>query len=215
MIKKDFFLALILVTFSLTVICFGVLRVGSYGIQYDPWPDYDNHGARAISAGAEIHPEALNLGSRGKWITAYVKLPEGYDVHDIDVSSILLNGTVPAEPRPISYGDSHIMVKFDRTAVAQLILSKGIKYGNVTLTITGKLNDGIAFEGSDIIRVKMPGDINCDGKVDVRDVAAASVAYGSHPGHPRWNPMADENEDDRIDVKDLSSIIINYGRKYK
>jgi hypothetical protein len=162
-----------------------------------------------------IHPENFNLKSRGKWITCFIMLPRGYDARNIDVSSMLLNGTVPAEPRPVSLGHCFIMVKFDRKAVLGLILSAGIKYGKITLTVAFRLYDGTMFEGSDTIRAKMPGDVNCDGKVEVRDVAAAAAAYGSHPGHPRWNPMADENEDDKIDVKDLASIIINYGRKYK
>jgi len=162
-----------------------------------------------------VHPENFNLKSRGKWITCFIMLPRGYDARNIDVSSILLNGTVPAEPRPVSLGQCFIMVKFDRKAALGLILSAGIKYGKITLTVAFRLYDGTMFEGSDTIRAKMPGDVNCDGKVDARDVAAAAAAYGSHPGHSKWNPMADENEDDKIDAKDLASIIINYGRKYK
>jgi hypothetical protein len=60
----------------------------------------------------------------------------------------------------------------------------------------------------------LPGDINRDSKVDIKDVAIAAMAFGSYPGDPRWNPMADENEDGKIDVKDIATIAKNFGKTY-
>jgi parallel beta-helix repeat protein len=173
-----------------------------------------------INASTSMEPAILNLKLKSKWITAYIELPQGYDVSDIDVSSIMLNDTVPAEPKPTAIGDHDndgvpdLMVKFDRNAVSELILSKGIMYGNVTLTVTGKLNNGTQFEGSDTIRVRMPGDVNMDGTVDGSDLVLAARAFGSYPGHPRWNPIADENEDGVIDGADLILITRNFGKAY-
>jgi len=94
----------------------------------------------------------LNLESKGRWITCYIQLPEGYDLKDIDVSTILIDGVVPAE-----WGEAEgnvLMVKFDRQAVIEYIREVlEITNGEVTLTITGKLYDGTMFEGSDTIRV--------------------------------------------------------------
>jgi hypothetical protein len=161
------------------------------------------------------------LGGVGKWITAYIELPEGYNVSDVNISSILLNGTIPVDmSAPITVGDydndgiPDLMVKFNRTAVCQLILSKGIKYGNVTLMLSGKLYDGTEFEGSDTIRVRMPGDLNMDGKVDMKDISIAARAFGSYPSHSRWNPIADENEDNKIDMVDIALVCRNFGKTY-
>jgi hypothetical protein len=60
------------------------------------------------------------------------------------------------------------------------------------------------------------GDINWDYKVDILDVATASLAFGSSPGHPRWNSIADitgpEGEPDgKVDILDLALIAINFG----
>jgi len=60
----------------------------------------------------------------------------------------------------------------------------------------------------------LPGDINSDGKVDIKDIAQAGLAFGSYIGHPRWNPIADENEDGKIDIKDLALIAKNFGKTY-
>jgi predicted neuraminidase len=116
-----------------------------------------------IVATIDIDPSTLNLESKGKWITGYIELPEGHDAEDIDVSTILLNGTVPVDPNaPTAVGDydgdgvEDLMAKFDRAAVSGLMLSQDITSGNVVLTITGRLYDGTMLQGSDTIRVMLP-----------------------------------------------------------
>ena len=55
-------------------------------------------------------------------------------------------------------------------------------------------------------------DLNDDGKVDISDVLAAAMAFGSHPGHPRWNPAADLNGDSQVRVDDILTIALNFGK---
>jgi len=122
-----------------------------------------------INATVDINPKALNLRSRGKWVTAYIELPEGYDVDDINVSTIMLNDTVPAELRPVAIGDydedeiPDLMVKFDRAELTLYVLANvdriklfEERFMTITLTLTGKLNDGTLFQGSYTIRIIMP-----------------------------------------------------------
>jgi hypothetical protein len=45
-------------------------------------------------------------------------------------------------------------------------------------------------------------------------VSGILLAFGSYPGHPRWNPIADENEDGVIDGADLILITRNFGKAY-
>jgi len=108
-----------------------------------------------IEATVDVDPDTLNLKSKGRWITCYIELPEGYNVDDIDVSTIMLNDQVPAELHPTEIGDydadgiADLMVKFGRSAV-QAILEVG---DAVEITVTGELTDGTLFEGNDTIRV--------------------------------------------------------------
>ena len=88
-------------------------------------------------------------------------MPEGYNVTDIDISSILLNGTVPADKRHYKICEccNLVVLKFNRTAVIELIkesLNKTVckkKSIKVSLTLTGKFLDGTPFQGTDKIRV--------------------------------------------------------------
>ncbi|MFQ6105848.1 MAG: hypothetical protein ACE5NL_02125, partial [Candidatus Hydrothermarchaeaceae archaeon] len=113
--------------------------------------------AKYPSLGDDLHlgQGALNLKSQGKWITAYIEFPEGYDVNEINISSLRLNN-VPAESKPIEVGDNDangipdLMVKFNREGV-QATLSPG---DEVEVTLTGVLKDGTVFTGSDTLKVK-------------------------------------------------------------
>lgn len=112
-----------------------------------------------IPATIDIDPDTLNLKSNGKWVTAYIELPEGYNVNDIDVSTILLEDVISAELQPTEVGDhdndeiADLMVKFDRSDV-QAILEPA---DEVELTVTGELTDGIPFKGSNTIQVIKKG----------------------------------------------------------
>jgi len=55
------------------------------------------------------------------------------------------------------------------------------------------------------------GDVNYDGKVDIKDVAQVSGAFGEFPGRPRWNPELDVNGDGKIDTKDVAIVSRNFG----
>jgi hypothetical protein len=58
------------------------------------------------------------------------------------------------------------------------------------------------------------GDVNRDGKVDVKDVYMVARAYGSCPGQINWNSVCDINYDGKIDVKDYYIVCKNYGKTY-
>ena len=109
-----------------------------------------------------FEPDTLNLKSKGKFVTAYIELPEGYEINQIDIFSIMLNGLVPVLAKPTEIGDydndgiSDLMVKFDKSEV-QDILEPG---EGVILTLTGKVlynKSYIDFKGSDTIRIIDPG----------------------------------------------------------
>jgi hypothetical protein len=118
-----------------------------------------------LEAKVYLCPHTLNLKSMGRWITGFIKLPEDYDVANINVSTIRLNGTIPAEPKPVAIlgldciNVKVLMVKFNRTATINLVKHSTVvdesipKCFSITLTISGNLLNGQLFKGSTEIRV--------------------------------------------------------------
>jgi len=85
-------------------------------------------------------------------------------------------------------------------------------------TANNLLVDGYFF-------VKIIGDVNGDGRVDIKDIALIAKAFGAvgpgylYPGsppstNPPWNPNADLNGDNRIDIRDVSIAAKNFGKAY-
>ncbi len=99
-----------------------------------------------------IKPKTLKLKRKGKWITAFIKLPEGYPLEDIDRQTVMLNDTVPAEKFFIK--GKRVVVKFRRKIVIDLIEEMELALpANVDLSIALQNNDGAIFEGKDTVRV--------------------------------------------------------------
>jgi len=59
---------------------------------------------------------------------------------------------------------------------------------------------------------RIPGDINYDNKVDIRDISVVAKAFGSYLGHSRWDPEYDLNCDGRVDIKDLVQVAVSFGK---
>jgi len=70
------------------------------------------------------------------------------------------------------------------------------------------LTNNVYFDGDVII--KIVGDINGDGTVDINDLVIWDSAFNSKSGDINWNPQADINGDGIIDKEDGMLIIQNY-----
>lgn len=58
----------------------------------------------------------------------------------------------------------------------------------------------------------LPGDVDGNCKVDIFDLAAVGLAYGSKPGDSNWNENADLTGDGKVNIFDLATFGLNYGR---
>jgi hypothetical protein len=109
----------------------------------------------SFEAGLDVDPNTLSLRSRGAWVTAYITVPDCFDVGDIDPSTVKIGGIdgvdIPAIAASLSdEQDGTLMVKFDRQA---LIAALGTGLGDRTLEIEGLFSDGTFFRAEDTIRV--------------------------------------------------------------
>jgi hypothetical protein len=132
-----------------------------YGNDVAPYTFVSQYGLSAIpsatvAATVDIRPDTLNLKGTEKYITAYIELPEGYDVRDILLDSIRLDGQVAAvEPYDIGDYDKDgvddLMVKFEASQVTET--KNRVPGETATMTVSGALVDGTHFEGSDEVNI--------------------------------------------------------------
>jgi parallel beta-helix repeat protein len=101
-----------------------------------------------IWAEVRIVPQTISLQSKGKWITAFIQMPEDYDMNDIDPNTVLLKNEIEAERFWLAENKQVAIAKFSREEIQPIL-----EVGEVELTITGQLTDGTSFEGTDVIRV--------------------------------------------------------------
>ncbi|MEM2567147.1 MAG: PKD domain-containing protein [Candidatus Bathyarchaeia archaeon] len=86
--------------------------------------------------------------------------------------------------------------------------------GNYTVTLTVTDADGRTAQTSakiQVLTLKMY-DVNGDGIIDLKDILTVAMAFGSYPGHPRWDSRCDFNKDNVVDLKDYWPAVLNYGK---
>lgn len=124
-----------------------------------------------IDATVDIKPDALQKKSRGQPVIAYIELPEGHDVAEVDVSTVRLccgsadcgdecvapDGPPGAKPEVGDYdrdGIADLKVTFDRAEVIALVADV-IPPQTATFTVSGIVASKV-FVGSDVVRIVGP-----------------------------------------------------------
>jgi hypothetical protein len=133
---------------------------------------------------------------------------------------IYYNRTVDEEIEWIKLGECNFTIKANETKVLSFTLNTAGMKPSQSYIITASVES--AYFDKNItdninecyIRVNILGDVNSDNKVDLMDLVVTAKAYGSFPGHPRWNPIADVNEDNKINIVDLVTIATKFGTHY-
>lgn len=100
--------------------------------------------------------------------------------------------------------DETLLFVWNTMEVTSLYVNYTLTAVATTFTVTSTLSGGN-------IMVRFMGDINDDGKVDIKDLHIVALAYGSSPGDPNWNPAADVNHDGKVDIRDVALVAKNFG----
>jgi hypothetical protein len=125
----------------------------------------------AVTARMRVVPRTLNLESKGRWMYAFVKLPEGCDPTQVDVTAVQV--VIDGSPMMVDFGNSKrdlvvktnrwmakrnkFYLKFDRQALIDKITDPENK---TVIRIEGEVfsNGGyVDFSSEDTIRTIKPG----------------------------------------------------------
>jgi len=104
----------------------------------------------------EIHPETINLPSRGRTIRATIQLPAPYDPRDVVAESVSLYGALFTEPGSLEIRDTNgdgideAILRFDRQAFAEFVPAGDL----VPVTITGEVDGQTWFQGTTQVRIR-------------------------------------------------------------
>ena len=175
-------------------IVFPLAVLAAYDVTGSSAPEPFETGFWGIAATVDIDPDTLNPGSQGNFVMAYIELAQGYNVADIDVSTVTIevvgvDGSVPAAPSPTAVGDEDEdgipdrMVKFSREAVVALLEGRT---GDMTFRVRGEVS-GSPFEGTDTIGVLDPQGGGGDAQPAAAEEPASAppmptIEYEVQPG---------------------------------
>jgi hypothetical protein len=119
----------------------------------------------------------------------------------------------------------NLLLNENRTVTLVWVTTGVIPCRNYTITAVASIayldadpTDNTLADGK--VKVRILGDINGDGKVDIRDIGSVAKAFGSfgsdlYPGsppRPNWNPNCDMNGDNKIDIRDIAAAVRNFGK---
>lgn len=118
-----------------------------------------------------------------------------------------------------SYPISKVVVKdnqFINNSLHDILADFPATYINNTVTSADKLviQDvrAVFIKTRDIENnLIMPGDINSDLKIDIRDIAVVASKYGCIENSPGWDPKYDVIKNGVVDIKDVIYVSMNFG----
>ena len=102
-----------------------------------------------IEARVRLWPKVINLRGKQNWFFCTIKM-DGYETSEIDLESILLQGVVEPVWSKKLKRVKELVVRFKMREVRQLVDES---QDSITLSVTGVMNNGVPFEGTDKVKV--------------------------------------------------------------
>lgn len=169
-----------------------------------PWPEYNMTKINVVN---HTHPITASEPEY-EWILYYGG-PElhAYEGEKVDVLAAYDCNDQPAIVA-FNYGCGRVFLSGPHPEIEEDSDRDGVSWG-----------DWLDDQGSDwpllyqaVKWLVLREDINDDGVVDIVDVAIIGQAFGSYPGHPRWNVNVDLDCNDVINIIDIVKVAKEFGK---
>jgi parallel beta-helix repeat protein len=125
---------------------------------------------------------------------------------EYDALSVPLSFSINQETKWIEYSLNNAP---NVTITGQINLTKLVNGWN-SLTVYANSTSGL-IGSSHANFFYCLGDVNGDGKVDMRDINLAIVAFNAFPNTLRWNVCADVDGNGHVDMRDVMLVVLNFG----
>ena len=198
-------------------------------------PGQDDPPTETTDVAFDIKPQScpnpVNTRSKGK-LPAAILGTEDFDVSEIDVTSLMLEGVAPlrtdiedvaapvaltgaivecsdcGDPGPDGIDD--LTMKFDTQDILAAI--EPVEDGEVrVLTVTGLLTDGTAISGVDVVCIKKKTtDFDDDGDVGFKDFIAFARQFGRKRLEMDYDERFDLDDDGEVTFLDFLAFVQAY-----
>lgn len=153
------------------------------------------------------------LSTKEDWITpggTYVSFNAIVEADHVEVTVQMV-----AEPPFPEDKATPATIKFNATYIPTTLVTSPLHLSDILLTdIDGNTIEYDHLEENDgLYKVAVTvekEDLNGDGKVNIEDIYIFSKAFGSSPGHSRWDPRADMDGNEYIGVIDAVLIALSF-----
>jgi hypothetical protein len=174
-----------------------------YLSQSNPIPVHDLDVTRVTSA-----PAVTNLT---RMATSNITVLNSGDFLENAKVSLYMNNTLIAS-RNVTIGFGNFaMLSFNwNTSLAGggRFSVRGVVAPPVGETLPNQLDDN--FTGGTMVIIP-PGDVNNDGRIDIRDAAIVAFAFDCRVTMPCYNPAADITKDGVVDIRDMAIVAFYFG----
>ena len=166
----------------------------SENVRFYPWKEepIEEEEPADLETSVRITPSTFNLRAGGRWVNAFVVLPEDVS-SEVDMDTVRL--VYEDEEVPVDWGLAlkyGLNVKFDRAETANMLEDET---GEVELLVRGEI-DGETFEAKDVIRVIMPGPPEDRGPEGTPGPPEDVGPPGNDAGPPFEREEDEEDEDE-------------------
>lgn len=163
-----------------------------------------------ITGQASVNPFP-NLGKIGSG--------NNFTINTIQKVQANFNGTwLDAQISPTTVQKLHkypnVYINKTTYSVVNWNFSTELEPGNHTVEIraTDSWNNTITTSTTVTISTFLPTDLNQDGTVNILDISIVARAFGSKPGDPTWNAIADIDKNNWVNIVDISLVAKDYGK---
>ena len=188
-------------------------------------PEKISNGSLGLGAVFAVNVKIVNASD-----VAGLEFKLGFNASALNVQSVVKGAFIPVSDTPIVQIDNATgFAKFNVSlstplngdgvlAVFQFqVMAEGVKNSTLHLYDVALVDSGgqalpsTTADGSFSNLKIIPGDLNHDGIIDIKDAIKFSLAFGSSLGDPDWNPEADMDGSGVVDIIDLILVAMKFG----